>query len=283
MKYIKIFLITGLCCILYIQSALPLSLAVKTKNDYNFTLNKMRKLDIVIENFGSDDNKKKYEYLKTLFQDSGEQMYGQNYSESYEKFRKLKSEMIFLLETIAQSYLERTKTILDSTATNSFNIMIKYSKHSSLGKYFRRAYDPLRDTKPYDEKNYHLFYNREHIENYLSNGYKNYHRAKNLFNDPDIDVIKNRRNLSSESLNVLIDRYFLVIDTCRDAKMYGIEIYKILNASRLGDIVIKYNIKADMVDPVFDDRIPDEYRVDANDNIGFIHSIEEKKLERYKQ
>ena len=237
----------------------------------------------MIENFGDEETRNKYAYMKSLFQESGENLYGQNYSYSYEKFRKLKSELIIIMEKIAQSYLDRTKMILDSTAKNSFDIMINYSRRGSMAAYFVRPFDPLRDVKPYDEKDYHLFYNREFIENYMKEGYKKYHRAKNLFNDPEIEVTKNRRNLQSESLNYIIDQYYTVINICRESKQYGVEIYKILNDSKLGDSIIKYNISADRIDPIFDARIPDDYKVDANDNIRLIHSVEMKKLTKYQQ
>ncbi len=264
-------------------NAMALSTAVKAGNDYNYTLDKLRAMHVMIENFGDEDLRNKYSYIKSLFQESGENLYGQNYSYSYEKFRKLKSELIIMLEKMAQNYLDRTKLILDSTAKNSFDILIEYSRKGGLAAYFTRPFDPMRDVKPYNEKDYHLFYNREFIENYMKEGYKKYHRAKNIFNDPEIEVTMKRRNLPSESLNYIIDRYCTVVSICRESKQYGVEIYKILNESKLGDSIVKYNIKADRIDPIFDARIPDEYKVDANDNIKLIHSVELKKLTKYQQ
>ncbi|HOO70412.1 MAG TPA: hypothetical protein PK926_01535 [Spirochaetota bacterium] len=283
MKLLKITLLSLIFSTLIQLPAFPLSTAAKAQNDYNFTLDKIRVLYIIIENFGNDEIKSQYNQVKSLFQESGESLYGQNYFDSYEKFRKLKTELIILFEKLAVQYLKRTKTILDSTAKNSFDILINYSKKGGLAAYFTRAYDPLKDVKPYDEKEYHLFYNREYIENYMKEGYKQYHRAKNIFNDPEIEYTKKRKNLPSESLNFIISQYSTVIDVCRESKQYGVEIYKILNNSKLGESIIKYNIRADRIDPVFDGRIPDEYKVDANDNLKLIHSVELKKIAKYQQ
>jgi len=101
-------------------NAMALSTAVKAGNDYNYTLDKLRAMHVMIENFGDEDLRNKYSYIKSLFQESGENLYGQNYSYSYEKFRKLKSELIIMLEKMAQNYLDRTKLILDSTAKKLF-------------------------------------------------------------------------------------------------------------------------------------------------------------------
>ena len=136
---------------------MALSTAVKAGNDYNYTLDKLRAMHVMIENFGDEDLRNKYSYIKSLFQESGENLYGQNYSYSYEKFRKLKSELIIMLEKMAQNYLDRTKLILDSTAKNSFDILIEYSRKGGLAAYFTRPFDPMRDVKPYNEKEYHLF------------------------------------------------------------------------------------------------------------------------------
>ncbi len=283
MKFKLTLVIVALAFTVLPMQSYSLSTAVKARNDYNYTLRLIRNLHIVIENFGNDDYKEKYNYIKSLFQESGESLYGQNYVESYEKFRKLKTELIILLEKIAQSYLDRTKTILDSTSKQSFDILIIYSRHGSLASYFNRAFDPLKDIKPYNEKDYHLFYNRELIENYIKEGYRQYHRAKNLFTDPEIDYAKNRRNLPSEGLNFIASQYYTIIEVCRESKQYGIEIHKILNDSKLGDSIIKYNIKGDRIDPIYDDRIPDEFKVDANDNLRLIHAVEQKKIARFQQ
>ena len=60
--------------------------------------------------------------------------------------------------------------------------------------------------------------------------------------------------------------------------MYGIEIYKIFNDDKTGDLLIKYKVTESKIAPVYDNRIPDAYKVDAVDNENKIFSAEKKML-----
>ena len=77
--------------------------------------------------------------------------------------------------------------------------------------------------------------------------------------------------------------YIYIISSCRTAKLYGIEIHKIMNINELIRILEKYELNLNELDPIFDDRIPEEYKVDANDNIKLIHTLEMKRLESVKK
>ena len=101
-------------------------------------------------------------------------------------------DLISILETIDDLYLKRTKEILDSTSKESFDTLIEYSKESGLAQYFVRPYDPLRDVKPYESDKFHLFHDKQKIENYLREGYKKYHKAKSIFEDPEIAILRKR-------------------------------------------------------------------------------------------
>jgi len=46
----------------------------------------------------------------------------------------------------------------------------------------------------------------------------------------------------------------------------------------VGDILRKYNLSSGALSPIFDDRIPEDFKIDANDNIRLIHSIEKERL-----
>jgi len=59
-----------------------------------------------------------------------------------------------------------------------------------------------------------------------------------------------------------------------------IEIHKILKAHEIVAIQNKYGIKGNTLEPIFDDRIPEEYKVDANDNMSLVHSIEKSRLQK---
>ncbi len=258
------------------------SATVKANKDYRLTLHTLRQINIMVQNFPNNGKNKEYERLKELFQTAGEELYGRNFSSAFQKFNTTKNEMIVFLEKLSKEYLERTKSILDSTSKISFDILIKYGKNSPYIIYYKKPYDPLFGIEPYNEsfqrKDYHFFRDKETIERYLQNGYKHYQFAKNLFEDPEIEYLKNRKNRTSSNVDYILKNYMNVILTCRQAKQCGIEIHKILNIHQVVDILTKYNITADQLTPIYDDRIPAQYKVDAVDNKELIHEVEKKRI-----
>jgi hypothetical protein len=259
--------------ILFAVDSLPISPTVKSTQDYGLTLSTLRHVNIMVENFGDEQMKKKYSEVKELFKDAGENFYGQDFIASALKFRKVKMELIAMLETIDDLYLKRTKEILDSTSKESFDSLIEYSKESGLGRYFVKPYDPLRDIKPYEPNKYHLFHDREKIEAYLREGYKRYYRAKKIFEDPEIALLRQKTNLTEKNIRYIISSYMDVISICREAKEEGIEIHRVSKINELGKSMLKYNISHGSITPIFDDRIPEKYKVDANDNMKLIHAV----------
>jgi hypothetical protein len=261
-----------------VNPVFAVSAAVKSHEDYNLTLDKLRMIRVIVDNFGNEEQKTKYEEIKSLFNRASEEYYAQNFDSSQQKFINLKERMAELLDIIAQFYIKRGQEILDSTSKSSFDIILKYNKNSGLQKYFTKPYNPVEDIKPYKEDEYHFFHDRETIERYLNHGYRKLQEAKNIYNDPDLLIFKAKKRKTSKNLNYIIDHYSKVVDDCRLAKQYGIEIHKLIKSHLIGDILRKYNLTDSALDPVFDDRIPEDYKVDANDNIKLIHSIEKEKL-----
>ncbi len=260
----------------------PLSSSVKSKQEYQYTLNTLRNIKIMVDNFADENEKTQYNEIQKLFREAAKEYYGRNYESAYNKFISIKFKLIDFCKIIAQKYLDRTKEILDSTNEQTFDILIKYSKKSGLAEYLRQPFDPLRDVKPLKEEEYHYFWNKSLMATYLKEGYKSYQEAKNYFNDPEIEMQLNRKKITSSGQNYVISRYLNTVYSCRLAKQYGIEIYKIMNMNELGKSLVKYNIPARSIEPIFDDRIPEEYKVDANDNKRLIHSVEKKRLLKYR-
>ncbi|HOT45312.1 MAG TPA: hypothetical protein PLM53_10200 [Spirochaetota bacterium] len=250
----------------------------KSSRDYALTLEALRNMRIMVENFGDDGLKKKYADIRLQFQDASESYYGQDFTSSTSKYKKVKMEMISLLGLIDDLYLKRTKEILDSTSKDTFDSLIENSKNSGLAAYFARPYDPVKDVKPYDSDKYHLFHDRERISSYLREGYKKYEAAKKIYEDPEIALLRKKTTLTVKNTNYLISRYMDVIFLCRQAKECGIEIHRVKNINELGKSMVKYNVTHGSIIPIFDDRIPEKYKVDANDNMRFIHAVEMKKL-----
>ncbi len=269
---ILLFMVTGS------SDSFSISPIEKSTHDYALTLEALRKIRIMVENFGDDGLKKRYADTRLQFQDASESYFGQDFTSSASKYKKVKMEMIYLLGLINDLYLKRTKEILDSTSKDTFDSLIEYSKNSGLAAYFARPYDPLKDVKPYDSDKYHLFHDRERISSYLREGYKKYEAAKRIYEDPEIALLRKKTNLTVKNVNYIINRYMDVIFLCRQAKECGIEIHRVKNINELGKSMVKYNVTHGSIIPIFDDRIPEKYKVDANDNMRFIHSVEMKKL-----
>ncbi|MCU0821779.1 MAG: hypothetical protein MUC95_04805 [Spirochaetes bacterium] len=260
-------------------NAYPISPIMKAEADYKFLLGHLRTLSVVIENFGNPENKVEFDETKALFQGATEEFYAQNFISSYAKYFKVKENLISLLDKVAILYIDRSKEILDSTSRQSFDLFIKYAKDNALAHYFTKPYNPVEDIKGYNPDEYHFFHDNETIESYLKNGYKNLEIAKKIYNDPDLLLLKEKEKKTAQNLNFIINRNLEVILYCRMAKLYSLEIHKIMKINRLGDILNKYRLTAGKLDPICDDRIPEEYKVDASDNAELIHSIEQQRLE----
>jgi len=274
-----------------------ISAAEKSTQDYVFTLNLIRDMTIMIENFGTDDQKKKFDDVKTSFKITAERHYAQeflrpvilddeakpdnNAQYSTELFRQLKGKIADLLNDMAKDYISRTQQVLDSTSKETNDILIEYGKNTGLAKYFYRAIDPLIDIhKPYQTDKYHFFRDKETLERYLKNGYKSLQDARNLYSNPDFIYVNNKKDKSDADLNFILNTDSGITRYCRQAKQYGIEIHKILNVSALENIQKKYSVTLGKINknPIYDDRIPDVYKVDAVDNQKLLFKVERQRI-----
>jgi len=195
-------------------------------------------------------------------------------------FYDLKVQINALLKDIAEKYDKRTQEILDSTSKEAFDIVVDYGKNGGLANYFYRPIDPSKDKKPYDPKKYHYFRDKETIERYLNNGYKYLQQSRNIFNDPDFSYILSKETKTSRELDYIMDKYINVIDMRRQSKQYGIEIYRLINSDKISESLKTYDVTILQVQnyPIYDKRIPADYKIDATDNLEMIYSIEQKRI-----
>lgn len=286
MKLIKsILFITSAILILY-SDTYAISASVKSSKDYYYTTKILREIKYMITNFKTDENQKSMDSLMKNFEEATLEHYGTNYDSSATKYYNLKLEMIKVLEGLCTLYLDRTKEILAAAAldNNTIEIFITYDKNSGYASYFNKPFDPLKDIKPYDEKftakDYHFFFDSQKVESYLKNGHFNYTEAKRFYNDPEIAFIKSRKKIKTDQLNYIIDRYINTIQFCRMAKRSALEIYKVKNEFTTGSIQDKYNLRKDQITPIFDDRIPEKFKVDAADNEKLLYPLELEKRKK---
>ena len=101
-----------------------------------------------------------------------------------------------------------------------------------------------------------------------------------MYSNADYTYIKGKKNKTPDELNYLLSQQQGIIKYCRQSKQYGIEIHKVLKESSLDAIQRKYNITLGTITQyqIYDDRIPEEYKVDAIDNQKLIFKIEKERI-----
>ncbi len=286
MKIIKFYVLAITSFILIYNSAFAISSAVRSSKDYQYTTYVLREMKPMMINFETEENKKMQENLIKNFEEATLEYFGTNYDSSSSKYFNLKLEIIKSLEKVCTMYIARTKEILTATSAdnNMVETFITYNKHSGYAAYFTKPFDPQLDVKPYSEKfpsqDYHFFYDAPKVQTYLRDGHFNYNEAVKSFNDPHITFLKGRKKLKSEQLNYIIDKYIGAIEYCRNAKQSALEIYKIKNEFNTGFIQDKYHLRKDQITPIFDDRLPEKFKVDAIDNVKLLYPVELEKRKK---
>lgn len=281
------------CIILFFSASTvthALSTAAKSADDYVYLMHHLRDVQIIIDNFANDQQRQKYTDITNDFKNASVDFYAHNfvfYDKNAKKYRmkfyQVKLKLSDLLDEMAKSYLDRTSDILKTTAKESFNILIKFNK-GGYAKYFTRPVDPVskvQGEKIYKTEEYHLYHDKSIIEQYLRKGYKTLEDAKRIYEHPDMLTVKAKAEKNNYDVDYMVDGYLNVVKFCRQSKQYGIEIYKIIRKNNIYAIQQKfeyYNISITDPVPVFDVRIPENYKIDANDNIKLVHSHELKKL-----
>ena len=293
MKLIKYIVFIAFLLTFIQSNLLAKSPIVQSGLDYRFTFDVMREMDPMMINFTSDDRKKDHEALKKSFEDAVTEFYGQNYTVASTKFYNLKLELIRVLEQLCNDYMDRTKELLTATTEENrvFDIFINYNKRGPYYVYFKKPIDPLNDISPYREEfpveDFHFFYTKRKVENFLRDGHYNFFEAKRLFNDPDVAYFKSKKRMQHNELDYIIEKYINVIKRCRHAKQLGIEIYKLKNRHAAAYYKDKYNLRKSQFTPIFDDSIPEKFIVDAVDNVKLLYPEEvarkEKIVERLNQ
>jgi hypothetical protein len=296
----KIAFLSMILSVIVINSITPVfavSAAILSNHDYALTLGIIRDVQIMIDNLGTADQKKKFDEIKLAFRRSSEKHYAQEYQRppvlsedtkpdnnaqySTEMFFQLKTKIAELLDEVSKGYIIRSKEILDSTSIQATDIIIRFGHNTGDFKYFFKAIDPITEKKPYVTNQYHYYRDKETLERYLRNGYKSLQDAENLANDPDFAYLKTKKNKTPDDTDAILNTYLNIIKYCRQSKQLGIEIHKLLKVTDLGDIQRKYNITLGMINkyPVYDDRIPENYKVDTIDNLKLIYTKERIKID----
>jgi|GEM_PF-238623 len=293
--------ITAVIVLLAPLTLFPKSNATISEEDYQYTLGLLRELSTIVQNFGTEEQIEQYKKIKLYYQIAAERHYSKhfiksvslsgnptpdaNIKTSIDLFYELKVDLLEMYASFADFYTLRTKVLLDGMAREATDIMIEYGKQSPMAKYFQRPVDPLRDTKPYDADKFHYFYHRQSIEAQLDSGYRYLQQARNVYKDVDYMYILAKDQKTSADLDFMIEKHRAVIILSRQAKECGIAVYQTLNTHRMDDILRKYDVSITNVIryPIYDDRIPEEFKIDATDNRKLSFNIEKKRVSNYEE
>ncbi|MCL1910684.1 MAG: hypothetical protein FWG13_00560 [Leptospirales bacterium] len=276
MNFRKILPIALILLLFFTIDAFPLSPGEKAKKNYQFTLILIRTFRIPVENFAPEVTLSQYDKIKESFFAARENFYGKRYDEAYKQYTSMKTELLPFATDLAESYLTRTKDLLDMAARDTAELLTDFTKSTPILRDIQKPYDPLRREEVYKDnytpRNFHLFYHGRIIETYVKEGYAAYYQAKDLFDDPEIEYIKQNEKRTPEDMDYILEKYLNIIKICRQAKQYGIEIYKLYNLSDLDQMSGQdENLNLQNIDPTFDIRIPEKYKIDAIDNRNLVY------------
>jgi len=263
-----------------------ISISELSSKDYRFTTETIRNMKTMIRNFKDKELTDKYDLALKKFEEASHEHYSLNYDSSASKFYNLKMDLMNLSEKLALSYIERTTKLLKDSAVENkaLNVFVNFGKNNSFALYYNKPFNPLKDVKPYTKdfqsKDFHFFDDSEKIERYLKNAYYHLAMAKKQMNDSVIPYLKNKKKIKTFGINYIIEKHLNAIKLCRIAKECGIEIYRVTNYHSTGLILEKYDITVTQITPIFDDRIPEKYKVDAIDNQKLLYEIEKERRKK---
>jgi len=278
------------------------------------TIGAIRMLEPAIRNFGvppKDTKATTDKYWSTLESqyNIAQQAYTLGLSYYYEKnflsamteFKRCQVELEKILERLSQSYIDRAREILveatgamhpnmDKKGVSVMEISVKLGPDSQRRKYFRVNRRAPVESRFYDPKDVHLARTMQAIELNLNNGYSSIADASEARNR----AITIEHSLEPhQPLRVLhrskrIYWYTAAIEHARQAKRNGLNIFILKYPYE--NIPHQQNLKADgktafnydenaaylpkKIHPVFDERVPEKYRRDSSDALGYIFEDE---------
>lgn len=268
-------------------SALPPSQKAREKLDQNQKY--IVAIAVTMENFGTADQKKAYDDLKNDYMASLAYYFEGRFFESYNTGVKAQEKIEKLYEQVSLDYINRTNEMLQGTIKHFVELRVKYDKEGELARRYLKKRRAPKEKLPYDPKEYHLLYDQYTIYGNVEMGFHRLGDARRIRQDAlDLEMYfeasgEEGDNGSKDKIDnrvhaMRIHAYLGVIELCRDAKMNVVRIYQLVNRNDIYSVQTKHRENPFAVEkklaPVFDPRIPDEYKKDANDALKLIHEDE---------
>lgn len=265
-----------------LQPAHSLTVSEKAKIKRGQTLDLMVFLDIPLKNFKSEELDKDYAEIKKKFRASLTYYYEVNYLESYRGFLETLEMLEKLYEKISLNYIDRTTQILQNAAETIVGVEIEFHKRANKNTLFGRDRIAPKEKQMYDPKEFHFTYTKRDIASNLEMGYNILTDAK-MIRQRAMDVdkfLEEDKELDPDTRLKRVEYYRGVINLCRQAKQNAIQAFRLINKHEVYKVQEQFKnnfyAKEYNLDPVFDPRIPNQYKVDASDALNRLHSEEER-------
>jgi hypothetical protein len=252
----------------------------------------------------------RYSAIKKLFQEGIMYYYEGRYPNSYRRFLEAQVNTEQLLEELSQEYVENTDEILKAAmdkkykATDADNfkhdkdvvdISVEFGRGSAIFPRHKEAREPEIQGRTYEPEEYHYVINKGDIEGSTEMGYKLLGQAK----DAKLKALKvethleKHQKLQPDHRKFRIERYLEVIARCREARTSAMNIFRLKypydnyylqkdDKVKLEEVENNYRLNPFVypvkLNPIFDNRIPVQYRRDAADMTGtiFIDDVNER-------
>ncbi|MBI3394892.1 MAG: hypothetical protein HY042_03575 [Spirochaetia bacterium] len=256
---------------------------------------------------------KAYNAIKRIYQEGLVYFYERNYVNAYSRFLDAQARTEQLLESVSQSYLDRTEQMLrDSIEKKNPNdtadfaitdISVEMGPSSKLRRDFKINREAPDETRRYDPRTYHYVLAKYEIEKNMAMGYQTLGAAR----DARIKALMVDKNLASHQKiephhrKLRIECYVASINLARQAKRnaefifqlkYPYDNYALMNptgktekkpnqaqevpeiaGSKMNWAKNPFVLPKDL-NPVFDLRLPEVYRRDAVDTRNMVYNDE---------
>lgn len=263
-------------------------------------------LDVPVQNFGTDDTKAAYQELKKQYSVALAFYFEDNYLEAYRGFLDIQAKIEKLYEQISLQYIDRTSILLQSAIDGktgaeadgsapadgaekpindpkgAVDVEFQYNRRQDVVKRFGHDREAPKEKPLYDTKEYYYAVDKQAIINNLDAGYELLGNAKRARQEAmDLEKwLENDKPIDPRMRKMRIDNYKAAIDACRQAKLNGIKAFQLLRRHDIYKVQTEFaeNFYAveKRLSPVFDLRIPAEYRIDFNDSYNKLHNDETK-------
>ncbi|MDH4200890.1 MAG: hypothetical protein OEV66_11000 [Spirochaetia bacterium] len=278
-----------------------ISVAQKSREKVEENKQYIYAIEVAMKNFGTDDEKNDYNAIRDQYMIGLGYFMQADYVNAYKELLDAQKKLDKLYEKISMDYVERTTKILQELVKNMVEIDIKFNKTSDLIKRYEMNVEaPKLGEKTKEQfysdketKDFHMSYDKGMISRNLNLGFGHLGDAKRI--RQEAVSMQEKKYEEGQAIDPSIYVYRLynyagVIDLCREAKKNAFMAYQLINRNDIYSVQSQAElqgnrfVKESNLLPVFDPRIPDQYKVDASDTLYLVHADEIMvKLKRLKK